>query len=225
MAKKHKKAKRYFAYTDGSVREPQGYGGSAYLITNHDKSDILYRWCEFFEIATNNQMELIATIEAVHWFLDNVRDEESYLVVVTDSRYCEKGFNEWMDGWASRNWKTTSNKPPKNFLLWKNLYTLKHLDQLEGRVFFQWVKGHSGDTHNEIVDDMCRDIWRKELKNKKTNKTGNDEDSDTLGGDRLHNVQKNIRKTSRERKNGRVRPDGGERTQRNQKTTKTRLLR
>ena len=50
------------------------------------------------------------------------------------------------------NWKTSNKRPVKNIHLWKKLAELnnKHL------VAWVWVKGHSNDPLNDLVDKMAK---------------------------------------------------------------------
>ena len=58
---------------------------------------------------TNNRMELTAIIRG----LDCLPDGASVLVT-TDSEYCVKGLNEWMDGWKRRGWRKADKSPVMN---------------------------------------------------------------------------------------------------------------
>lgn len=150
------KSDRIFAYTDGSSQENPGIGGMAFVITNWNKTQILKKHRKFLDITTNNQAELLATIEATEWFLNNF-DESKYLVIMTDSRYCSSGFNDEIN-------KRSSTGP--NTSMWKRLRNLKNKGQ--GRVHFQWIRGHTGDIYNEMADQMSYEVWQRWLrKNKK----------------------------------------------------------
>jgi ribonuclease HI len=71
--------------------------------------------------------------------------------VVSDSTYVVNCFrNEWWVGWKRRGWRNTQGRPVANQDLWQELLALA-LDP--GRpVTFAWVKGHSGDRMNDLVD-------------------------------------------------------------------------
>ena len=60
--------------------------------------------------------------------------------------------NLWISGWKKKNWLNASNKPAKNKDLWVTLDELcKNFD-----INWNWVKGHSGDKNNDIVDEIAR---------------------------------------------------------------------
>lgn len=159
------KRNRVFAYTDGSSQENPGIGGMAFVITNWDKSKIITKQRKFLDITTNNQAELLATIEATEWFLENCNTSD-YLVLMTDSRYCSSGFNDLMDKWAANNWKDSKMKNRLNVAMWKRLYNLKLKGK--GRIHFHWIKGHSGDEFNEMADIMSYEVWQRWLRKNKT---------------------------------------------------------
>ncbi|MCU1353707.1 MAG: Ribonuclease [Acidimicrobiales bacterium] len=92
-------------------------------------------------------MELLAVLEAIG-------ANPGPLHVVTDSVYVKKGIEEWSLGWARNGWKTKDRKDVKNRDLWEPLVAA-----VRGRqdLTFGWVKGHSGDRMNDLVDDLaCR---------------------------------------------------------------------
>lgn len=71
--------------------------------------------------------------------------------VVSDSAYVVNCFrNRWWAGWERRGWRSAQGKPVANQDLWKELLPLA-LDP-NRPVTFAWVKGHSGDPMNDLVD-------------------------------------------------------------------------
>ncbi|HEX3981436.1 MAG TPA: RNase H family protein, partial [Acidimicrobiales bacterium] len=52
-----------------------------------------------------------------------------------------------------RGWRTTQGKPVANLDLWQELLPLA-LDP-DRTVTFEWVKGHSGDRMNDLVDALA----------------------------------------------------------------------
>ena len=70
---------------------------------------------------------------------------------VSDSTYVVNCFRQrWWDGWRRRGWRNSQGKPVANRDLWEPLLDLG-LDPARP-VTFRWVKGHSGDRWNEVVD-------------------------------------------------------------------------
>ena len=54
--------------------------------------------------------------------------------------------------WLARDWVTSARKPVVSRDLWEPLITLVN-DR--GDVSFRWVKGHSGDRMNDLVDALA----------------------------------------------------------------------
>ncbi|MHA6794990.1 ribonuclease H family protein [Pseudonocardia bannensis] len=95
---------------------------------------------------TNQRMEIRAALEAV-------RALDGPLVVVSDSTYVVNCFRDgWWKGWLARGWVTSARKPVVSRDLWEPLITLVN-DR--GNVSFRWVKGHSGDPMNDLVDALA----------------------------------------------------------------------
>lgn len=122
-------------YADGACRGNQfteniGAYGIVLLYKGHMKT-----LKQAFKNTTNNKMEIIAIIEA----LKVVKNYDLYTEVYTDSQYVVCTLN---DGW----------KRNKNIELWNEL------DELISRfkcIKFIKVKGHDGDTYNELADSLC----------------------------------------------------------------------
>ena len=75
------------------------------------------------------------------------------LVVVSDSTYVVNCFRDgWWRGWIARGWLTSAKKPVVSRDLWEPLITLVNE---RGDVSFRWVKGHSGDPMNDLVDALA----------------------------------------------------------------------
>jgi ribonuclease HI len=76
------------------------------------------------------------------------------VLVTSDSTYVVNCFRDrWWEGWKRRGWRNAAGKPVANRDLWEPLLALG-LDP--GReVGFAWVKGHSGDEMNELVDQLA----------------------------------------------------------------------
>jgi uncharacterized phage-like protein YoqJ len=91
-------------------------------------------------------MEITAALEAV-------RAVEGRLEVVSDSTYVVHCFRDrWWEGWIKRGWKNSKREPVANRDLWEPFVELV---QARGDVTFRWVKGHSGDVMNDVVDRLA----------------------------------------------------------------------
>ena len=131
-------------YTDGSCIGNPGPGGWAAIILNGDKKDII---SGKNKNTTNNQMELMAAIKALVFF-----SKKQKIRIYTDSNYVKEGITDWIKIWEKNNWKTANKKKVKNVELWKKLNTLSNFHDIE----WKWVKAHSGDSMNNMVDKLAR---------------------------------------------------------------------
>ena len=131
-------------YTDGSCIENPGNGGwAAIIFMNNEKIAITGNK----KNTTNNQMELMAAIEALKKIPTGQKVQ-----VYTDSKYVKLGITEWIDKWSQNNWKTSSKQKVKNLELWTELNEISKKHKIE----WFWVKGHAGDPINEEVDTLAK---------------------------------------------------------------------
>jgi len=125
-------------YTDGACRGNPGPGGWAWAVDGGPSSS------GGEPHTTNQRMEVTAVVRALQAL-------PGPLLVVSDSTYVVNCFRQkWWVGWQRRGWRNSQNKPVANQDLWKELLELA-LDPAR-TVGFEWVKGHSGDRMNDIVD-------------------------------------------------------------------------
>ncbi|MGB3053372.1 MAG: ribonuclease H [Acidimicrobiales bacterium] len=128
-------------YTDGACSGNPGPGGWAWASSaDHHASG-------GEPDTTNNRMELTAVLRAIE-------DNSGSLVVVMDSTYVKNGLESWSKGWVRNGWKTKAGESVKNRDLWEELLAVL-ADRPRGEVSFEWVKGHSGDLMNELVDGLA----------------------------------------------------------------------
>ena len=132
-------------YTDGGCTGNPGPGGWAAVILEDGQDPRELSGSD--EATTNNRMELTAVINALESVINAIGLQ---IEVHTDSQYVQRGISEWMKGWITKGWKTSSGKPVKNRDLWLQLKNLN--DKLT--VDWKWVKGHSGDEWNERCDEL-----------------------------------------------------------------------
>ena len=131
-------------YTDGSCIENPGNGGwAAIIFMNNEKIAITGNK----KNTTNNQMELMAAIEALKKIPTGQKVQ-----VYTDSKYVKLGITEWIEKWSQNNWKTSSKQKVKNLELWTELNEISKKHKIE----WFWVKGHAGDPINEEVDALAK---------------------------------------------------------------------
>ena len=130
-------------FTDGACRGNPGPGGWAALLRYGD-TEKMFSGAQ--EQTTNNRMELMAAIEGLEQLKKSMD-----VVLTTDSQYVKDGITKWIDGWKKKGWITSQKKPVKNVDLWKRLDAAVANHSVE----WKWVKGHSGHTENEMVDQAA----------------------------------------------------------------------
>ena len=130
-------------YTDGGCFPNPGRGGWAVMIhfPNH-----VEELSGSENNTTNNRMELTAAIKG----LERLPVEQSARIY-TDSEYVKKGITEWLPGWRVRGWKRKGGALA-NQDLWLRLDTLTRSHTVD----WYWVRGHSGNVHNDRVDELVR---------------------------------------------------------------------
>ena len=132
-------------YTDGSCLENPGNGGwAAIIIDDGKKTEIKGSK----KNTTNNQMELLAPIEALKKI-----HKGSKVQIFTDSKYVKSGITEWIHNWKKNGWKTADKQPVKNKELWEELDLLANKFEIS----WNWVKAHSTDKLNNEVDLIARE--------------------------------------------------------------------
>jgi ribonuclease HI len=127
-------------WTDGACSGNPGPGGWAWAVPDGRQAS------GAAAATTNQRMEIQAALEAV-------RALPGPLVIVSDSTYVVNCFRDgWWRGWLARGWVNSAKKPVANRDLWEPLVALV---TERGDVTFRWVKGHSGDVMNDLVDRLA----------------------------------------------------------------------
>jgi ribonuclease HI len=125
-------------YTDGSCLGNPGPGGWAWAVDGGPSDS------GGEPRTTNQRMEVTAVVRALQAL-------DGPLHVVSDSTYVVNCFKQnWWAGWQRRGWRNTQGKPVANQDLWKELLPL--VLESDRSVTFEWVKGHSGQRMNDLVD-------------------------------------------------------------------------
>ena len=133
-------------YTDGACLGNPGPGGWAWAVPGGRFAS------GAAELTTNQRMEVTAVLEAV-------RVLEGPLEVVSDSTYVVNCFRDrWWEGWIARGWRNKAKQPVANRDLWEPLIAAVQADP--ERVRFRWVKGHSADPVNDLVDRLAVEAAR-----------------------------------------------------------------
>ena len=137
---------RTVVYTDGACLGNPGPGGWAWAVPGGRFAS------GAAGLTTNQRMEVTAALEAV-------RAIEGPLDVVSDSTYVVNCFRDrWWEGWLARGWRNKAKQPVANRDLWEPLVAAVQADP--ERVRFRWVKGHSDDPVNDLVDRLAVEAAR-----------------------------------------------------------------
>lgn len=151
---KEEKLLKVRIFTDGACSENPGPGGWAAVFNTASKCSTI---SGNEKMTTNNRMELKAVIEAFRKVLSKNKNAEYELY--SDSAYVVNSINNgWIDKWQQNNWKTTKNDDVKNRDLWEELACLKNKAESLG-VYIKVIKikGHAGNTFNELVDKLAKE--------------------------------------------------------------------
>jgi len=130
-------------YTDGACSGNPGPGGWARAVAPGGEP----RGTGGELLTTNQQMEIQAVIEALRAL------PPGPVHVVTDSTYVANCFRDrWYERWERNGWRNSKKEPVANAERWRELLAL-----VRGRpkVTWGWVKGHSGDAMNDLVDRLA----------------------------------------------------------------------
>lgn len=132
---------RTVVYTDGACQGNPGPGGWAWAVAPDGE-----RTGAGGEAHTTNQrMEIRAVLEAL-------RAIDGQVHVVSDSTYVVNCFRDrWYVRWQQNGWKNSKKEPVANVDLWQPLIELV----VARRPTFEWVKGHSGNRLNDLVDRLA----------------------------------------------------------------------
>jgi ribonuclease HI len=126
-------------YTDGACSGNPGPGGWAWAVVDGPFASGAEKH------TTNQRMEINAALDAL-------RSLDGDVEVVSDSTYVVNCFRDrWWEGWLKRNWQTSAKKPVANRDLWEPLIEIVRTRNIA----FRWVKGHSGDVMNDLVDSLA----------------------------------------------------------------------
>jgi len=132
-------------FTDGACLGNPGPGGWAWAVPDGPFA------CGPDPQTTNQRMEILAAYEAI--VANGAGDPDKPIEVVSDSTYVVNCFRDrWWEGWMKRGWVNSQRKPVANRDLWEPL-----IEVVRDRrnVSFRWVKGHSGDVMNDLVDRLA----------------------------------------------------------------------
>jgi ribonuclease HI len=137
----------YSIYVDGAAPNNQGgciKGGIGIAVYDED-NDLIDSYSITVNRATDNaELELMALVEGLEYAADGD-------IIYSDSEFCVKGYNEWLDGWKAKGWRKANKKPVAYRHLWQQVDELRR----EKYVEVVKVKAHSGIEGNEEADSLA----------------------------------------------------------------------
>lgn len=136
-------------YTDGACEPNPGPGGWAAILRD-GTNEIILRGAD--PHTTNNRMELQAAISAL-----DALGGRSQVELYTDSRYLQQGITVWLPNWITHNWRKSDRQPVLNADLWQRLHGLAQ----QHDVRWHWLRGHSGQRHNERANRLANEAMRR----------------------------------------------------------------
>jgi len=134
-------------FTDGACKNNPGAGGYAAVIIpdNYEETQQLTIISGGELKTTNNRMELTAVIKALEYCFNLTYIGE--IIIYSDSQYVTRAINEeWLERWIDKHFKGIKNQD-----LWLKIW--KYICKLNVR--FEWIRGHSDITYNELADKLA----------------------------------------------------------------------
>lgn len=155
-----------YIYTDGACIGNPGPGGFAGII-KFGATTYTVKGGE--PRTTNNRMEMRAAIEPLLSLHMIPEAQDADITVHSDFKYLVNAFNEWLDAWRQKDWRTKDKQRVKNQDLW-----IKMLDAVQYmNVSFKWIKGHNNHHINELCDRISNEQASKAVHHAKPFVTSN----------------------------------------------------
>lgn len=142
-------------YTDGACSGNPGPGGWALVVNTDDKC----KTHSGHEVdTTNNRMELLAFLRSVEAIYEDKDKKKNTYEIYSDSAYVVNGINRgWLYNWKMNGWKTKTKEDIKNRDLWEQIeFYITAFKVEDVSVDIIKVKGHAGNTFNELVDKLAK---------------------------------------------------------------------
>ena len=124
-------------YTDGACQVSTGNGGVGVVFIKDN--EVIYQFNKHFKNVTNNQMEIMAVIYALHAISTNFDS----ITVVSDSQY--------VLGCINKGWRRKKNQ--NYWQLFDKVYN--KAKEFCSDIKFEWTKGHNIDEYNNLADRLA----------------------------------------------------------------------
>ena len=155
-------------FTDGACSDNPGPGGWAAIFNTATSGKTI----QGHELSTtNNRMELMAVVKSLEKILKKRAQPNIEYELFSDSAYVVNAINNrWIKVWEKNGWKTTKKEDVKNRDLWSQFLALEKAIEFAGiKLKIIKIKGHTGNTFNEMVDQLAKE---ETLKAKRKIETG-----------------------------------------------------
>lgn len=143
-------------FTDGACSDNPGPGGWAAVFNTVNRCKTI----QGHELSTtNNRMELMAVVKSMERILKKHTWLNVEYELFSDSAYVVNAINNrWIETWQRNGWKTTKKEDVKNKDLWSRFLLLEEAIISAGiKLKFTKIKGHAGNTFNEMVDRLAKE--------------------------------------------------------------------
>lgn len=127
-------------YCDGSAYPNPGLGGWGWFNESTGEHDFGGE-----KETTNNRMEMTAILSALRKLSDG-----SSVTIYSDSSYCVNGMTTWRHGWKRKHWMKKGE-----LILNSDLWIALDREASRVDVKFVWVRGHNGNSGNEMADMLA----------------------------------------------------------------------
>lgn len=124
-------------YTDGACQVSTGNGGVGAVFIKDN--EVIYQFNKHFKDVTNNQMEIMAVIYALH----AISTDFDSITIVSDSQY--------VLGCINKGWKRKKNQ--NYWQLFDRIYS--RAKEFCSDIKFEWTKGHNIDEYNNLADRLA----------------------------------------------------------------------
>lgn len=147
-------------FTDGACSDNPGPGGWAAVFNTANRCKTI----QGHELSTtNNRMELMAVVKSLEKILKKRDNAGVEYELYSDSAYVVNAINNrWIEKWQQNNWQTTKKEDVKNKDLWSQFLILHEAIRSTGiSLRIIKIKGHAGNTFNEMVDQLAKEETNK----------------------------------------------------------------
>ena len=128
---------KLICFTDGACQVSTGNGGVGVVFTDGEK--VVHQFNKHFSNVTNNQMEIMAIIYALH----SISSPMESITIISDSQYAL--------GCITKGWVRKKNQ--KYWKLFDKVY--EEAKAFCSDIKFEWTKGHDIDEFNNLADKLA----------------------------------------------------------------------